>query len=285
MAGTYLELPLGRSLYWDDVVADVASLPTTSRVGEAVLVIADGAIRYWDGAAWQITSSTIVALTANRAVVTDAAGELVAATTTAAEIGYVNGVTSAIQTQLNGKQATGNYITALTSDVSASGPGSVAATVNSVGGQTAANVAAGSVLANAATSANTANAIVRRGAAGEFSAGAISPASVAATGAVSGNTVSATTTVSGADVSATSSVTGATVVGSTSGKFGAAGAVTTSATLEVAGTSGAFLLPRLTTAQRDLLTATAGMMIYNTTTAKVQVREGTSWLDITGWGS
>lgn len=40
-------------------------------------------------------------LTASRAVVTDANGKLASATTTATEIGYVNGVTSAIQTQLN----------------------------------------------------------------------------------------------------------------------------------------------------------------------------------------
>lgn len=54
--------------------------------------------------------------------------------TTSTEIGYVSGVTSSIQTQLNGKQASGNYITALTGDGTASGPGSVAltlATVNS----------------------------------------------------------------------------------------------------------------------------------------------------------
>jgi GDSL-like Lipase/Acylhydrolase family len=37
--------------------------------------------------------------------------------------------TSSIQTQLNGKQATGNYITALTGDVTASGPGSAASTL------------------------------------------------------------------------------------------------------------------------------------------------------------
>lgn len=43
------------------------------------------------------------ALTGSRAVVTDASGVLTAATTTATEIGYVNGVTSAIQTQLNAK--------------------------------------------------------------------------------------------------------------------------------------------------------------------------------------
>lgn len=46
-----------------------------------------------------------------------------------AEFGYLAGVSSAIQTQLNAKQATGNYITALTGDVTASGPGSAAATI------------------------------------------------------------------------------------------------------------------------------------------------------------
>ena len=45
------------------------------------------------------------------------------------EFQYLDGVTSAIQTQIDGKQATGNYITALTGDVTASGPGSVAATI------------------------------------------------------------------------------------------------------------------------------------------------------------
>jgi hypothetical protein len=44
-------------------------------------------------------------LTASRAVVTGASSELSIASTTATEIGYVNGVTSAIQTQLDAKQA------------------------------------------------------------------------------------------------------------------------------------------------------------------------------------
>ncbi len=41
----------------------------------------------------------------------------------------MSGVSSAIQTQLNNKQATGNYITSLTGDVTASGPGAAAATI------------------------------------------------------------------------------------------------------------------------------------------------------------
>ncbi|MEK2646309.1 beta strand repeat-containing protein [Bdellovibrio sp. BCCA] len=64
-------------------------------------------------------------------------------------------------------------LTALTGDVSASGSGSVAATVNSVGGSTAANVHSAELAANAATNANTANAIVKRDASGNFSAGTV----------------------------------------------------------------------------------------------------------------
>lgn len=51
-------------------------------------------------------ASENAAITASRAVASDANGQLVAATTTATELGYVNGVTSAIQTQLNAKQST-----------------------------------------------------------------------------------------------------------------------------------------------------------------------------------
>lgn len=115
------------------------------------------------------------AITAARAVESDANGQLVASAVTSTELGYVSGVTSSIQTQINTKatqaaldshindttdahdasaisnvpagslsatdvqaalneldsekQAIGNYITALTSDITASGPGSVAATI------------------------------------------------------------------------------------------------------------------------------------------------------------
>jgi hypothetical protein len=60
-------------------------------------------------------ASTIVTtnLTVSRALVSDASGKVAVATTTAAEIGFVNGVTSAIQTQLNGKQNLDATLTAL----------------------------------------------------------------------------------------------------------------------------------------------------------------------------
>jgi len=60
----------------------------------------------------------------------------------------------------------------------------------------------------------------------------------------------------------------------------AATTVTPSAALEINGTTGAVLLPRLTTAQRDALTATDGMQIYNTTTNKFQGRAGGAWVDL-----
>ncbi len=131
----------------------------------------------------EITSSS---LTASTALVAGASKQIQSSATTATELGFVHGVTSAIQTQIdskqstltignltdvgtdgititggtgavigsgtsiaqqvsdashngylsstdwttfNGKQASGNYITALTGDVAAAGPGSVAATI------------------------------------------------------------------------------------------------------------------------------------------------------------
>lgn len=60
--------------------------------------------------AWCVNSSlgvmSDVAVTASRAVATDVNGSPVASATSATELGYVSGVTSAIQTQINGKQAT-----------------------------------------------------------------------------------------------------------------------------------------------------------------------------------
>lgn len=72
------------------------------------------------------------AITANKALASNSSGIPVASATSDTELGFVSGVTSAIQTQINGKQASGNYVTALTGDVTAAGPGSVAATLATV---------------------------------------------------------------------------------------------------------------------------------------------------------
>ena len=50
-----------------------------------------------------IAFSKMANLTTSRALVSDGSGDVSVATTTSTEIGYVNGVTSAIQTQMDTK--------------------------------------------------------------------------------------------------------------------------------------------------------------------------------------
>lgn len=68
------------------------------------------------------TGTVTTPVTASRALVTGASSELAAATTTATEIGYVNGVTSAIQTQMNLKapSASPTFTGTVTTPVTAS---------------------------------------------------------------------------------------------------------------------------------------------------------------------
>lgn len=54
----------------------------------------------------------------------------------------------------------------------------------------------------------------------------------------------------------------------------------TSARLEIASTTGALLVPRMTTTQRNALTAVNGMIIYNTTTATLQGYQNSGWTNL-----
>jgi len=69
--------------------------------GNAITNLANASIK----AAAAIALNKLAATTVSRALVSDGSGFVAVATTTAAEIEYVNGVTSAIQTQLNAKAA------------------------------------------------------------------------------------------------------------------------------------------------------------------------------------
>jgi hypothetical protein len=123
---------------------------------------------------------------------------------------------------------TASGITSLSGDVTASGPGAATATVNSVGGVSAANVALGANAANAATSSNTPSTIVMRNASGNFSAGTI-------TASLNGNATSATTATTATNFTGSLSgdvtgTQGATVVSLVGGQTASAVA---SATVEV----------------------------------------------------
>lgn len=53
-----------------------------------------------------------------------------------------------------------------------------------------------------------------------------------------------------------------------------------SALLELSSTTGALLLTRMTTAQRNALTAVNGMIIYNSSTNKIEGREAGAWVEV-----
>ena len=119
--------------------------------------------------AGKVSNSATTANSANLAnaiVARDGAGNFGAGTITANLSGNATTATSATTATTST-----NFTGSLVGDVT----GTQGATVVSfVGGQTAINIGAASVLANAATSINTANTIVRRDASNRFSAGAIS---------------------------------------------------------------------------------------------------------------
>ncbi len=132
---------------WNNKISDISNLVTAGTnitiTGSGTLIdpyvvnasFSGSSANTWTGQ--QTFNSLAIILgttTANTALATDSNKKVVSSSTTDVELGYVHGVTSAIQTQINGKQATGSYLTALTGDATASGPGSAAltlATVNS----------------------------------------------------------------------------------------------------------------------------------------------------------
>lgn len=147
-------------------------------------------IDYLPGMSPSITQTNMIILNSN--TLFSATAPLVL-TGTVLSIAQANSTTNGFLSStdwstFNSKQPAGNYITALTGDVTATGPGSAAATVAFVGGQSATNVANGVALALAATNLSTANAIVRRDAFGNFNAGTI-------TATLIGNASTSTTSI------------------------------------------------------------------------------------------
>ena len=97
------------------------------------------------------------------------------------------------------------------------------------------------------------------------------------------------TNIVNADVSASAAIAGSkvapnfaaqNVVTTGDGAFGTA-TPDTKAALTVTSTTKGFLPPRMTGTQRDAITSpTAGLMIYNSTTNKLQVRTDAAWVDL-----
>jgi hypothetical protein len=112
----------------------------------------------------------------------------------------VGGLNQVLTTDASGNLSwttpAGTGISALTSDVTATGSGSVAATVAFVGTSSAANVHSAELAANAATSANTPSKIILRDGSGNFSAASATLTSASVTSVVYKDTGANTVTVS-----------------------------------------------------------------------------------------
>lgn len=63
-------------------------------------------------------------------------------------------------------------------------------------------------------------------------------------------------------------------------RVGSTGAPVTSAALDVSSTTGALMLPRMTTTEKNALTAANGMLVYDTTLNKFQGYENGSWVSL-----
>jgi hypothetical protein len=154
------------------VPTDVAVSGDISIDSAGVTAISSGVIVNADvSASAAIAHSKMAALSVSKALVSDGSGVVSASAVSSTTLSYLD-ATSSVQTQIDGKQATGSYITALTGDVAASGPGSVAGTIqagavdNSKVSATAAiahtklaNIAAGAVLMGNASNVPTATAV------------------------------------------------------------------------------------------------------------------------------
>lgn len=133
--GSYQTTALNSQHVWIGNGSNLAVAVDTSTLGDVTastaLFIKSGVITNT-----QIATSAAIALsklqtgTADRAVQFNASGVLSASAVSSTELGYMAGVTGAIQTQLNSKQPTGNYITSLTGEATASGPGAASITLN-----------------------------------------------------------------------------------------------------------------------------------------------------------
>lgn len=84
------------------------ALGTAVADGMASYLTSTDSLEVYDGSSWVAVNSGGATYTADRAIISDGSGNLAASVVTSTEISYLDGVSSAIQTQLNGKVSTTN---------------------------------------------------------------------------------------------------------------------------------------------------------------------------------
>jgi hypothetical protein len=180
--------------------------------GDPVISVKSGSISDVDVATNAgISYSKLESLTPSRVVISNVGGTIVTSNTTATEIGYSQGVTSPIQAQLDAKQPTGSYITALTGDVVGSGPGSATTTI-AAGAITNTKVATGAAIdySKLNLSGNIVNADISPMAAVNYSklnlASSIVNADVASAAAIAYSKLNLNNSIVNADINASANI-------------------------------------------------------------------------------
>jgi len=150
-------------------VADTAKIDLTNTAGTLSATVVAGSLNNTDVATGAgIAVNKLAAVTASRALTSDASGYVSASSVTSTELGYVSGVSSAIQTQINSKasSASPTFTGTITVPV---GPGVMKASV--IGSVSASSIVDSDVSASAAIAVTkiangTANQLVGANAAG-----------------------------------------------------------------------------------------------------------------------
>lgn len=290
-----LRLGNAESIKWRNA-ANSADLDLTVSAGNALqfngtsLTLSGSIVNADVNAAAAIALSKLAALTVSRALVSDGSGVISVSAATSTEVGYLSGVTSAIQTQLNGKQATGSYalttgklsqfaattsaeLAGVISDETGSGAlvfaTSPTLTTPNIGVATATSV-------NGTTIPNTKTLVVTTD---KLSA-------LAATTSAELAGVISDETGSGALVFANTPTLVTPVLGAATGTSLALGStLNASSIVDLTSTTKGFLPPRMTSTQRDAIgTPATGLQIFNTDSGKNNVYNGTSWVEV-GSGS
>ncbi len=128
---------------WQDAVGSIAALPPTgNNLGDIRLETTTFGIYAWDGAAWvlasgggggggTVTSASVVTANGFSGSVANATTTPAITLSTTVAAGLIKSTGSAFVAAISGTdyQPAGNYITSLTSDVVAAGPGAAAATI------------------------------------------------------------------------------------------------------------------------------------------------------------
>lgn len=204
----------GNTISWPSIIGSAGTFLSSDGAGNLVYATPSGSGN---------VSTALPFSTNNAIVVTDlpnGVDNIKQSSATVDSSGNISNVNNLTANSINAPTIMGNASSATTAvNFSGSLAGDVGGTqnatiVNTVGGQTALNVASGAVLANNATSNNTASTIVRRDGSGNFSAGTIA---ANLTGNVTGNVLG---NVTGTASNATNAVTAVTFSGTLNGDVG-----------------------------------------------------------------